>query len=148
MRNEFTGKHMAMVLVGGFGIVMAVNFSMAAVATSGFGGVVVENSYIASQKFNGWLEEAERQEGLGWQAATKRTEDGWLEVETEGVPAGAVVNAKLRRPLGQAEYRELSLLRNAPNLYRSPNPLPAGRWLVRLTIESGGRQWKSESELR
>ncbi len=32
MKSEFTGRHMAAVLVGGFGIVIAVNLSMATLA--------------------------------------------------------------------------------------------------------------------
>ncbi len=44
--GTFTGKHMAATMVGGFGIVIAVNFYMASLATSGFGGVVVENATL------------------------------------------------------------------------------------------------------
>ena len=46
MRREFTGRDMAMVMVAGFGVVVAVNFYMASLAIGGFGGVVVENSYV------------------------------------------------------------------------------------------------------
>jgi len=42
--KPFTGRHMLAVLVGFFGVVIAVNFIMASYATSTFGGVVVENS--------------------------------------------------------------------------------------------------------
>ena len=65
MRREFTGRDMAMVMVAGFGVVVAVNFYMASLATNGFGGVVVENSYVASQKYNGWLAEAARRSKAG-----------------------------------------------------------------------------------
>ena len=34
-------------------------------AMSTFGGIVVENSYVASQEFNGWLEEARQSDGAG-----------------------------------------------------------------------------------
>ena len=40
MQRPFTGKHMAAILVGGFAIVIAVNFYMASLAVGGFGGVV------------------------------------------------------------------------------------------------------------
>ena len=55
MRREFTGRDMAKILVAGFGLVVAVNFGMATIAARSFSGTVVDNSYIASQKFNGWL---------------------------------------------------------------------------------------------
>ena len=54
--GEFTGRHMAMILVTFFGIVIAVNITMARYASSTFGGLVVDNIYVASLNFNGWLE--------------------------------------------------------------------------------------------
>ena len=59
MTRNFSGKHMAIILVSFFGVVIVVNLVMARLAVSTFGGVVVENSYVASQEFNRWLEEAE-----------------------------------------------------------------------------------------
>ena len=50
--RTFTGWHMATILVSFFAIVVGVNLLMARFATSTFGGVVVENSYVASQQFN------------------------------------------------------------------------------------------------
>ncbi|HBM71251.1 MAG TPA: hypothetical protein DD436_01170, partial [Erythrobacter sp.] len=86
MRREFTGRDMAMVMVAGFGVVVAVNFYMASLAIGGFGGVVVENSYVASQKFNGWLDEAREGRKLGYAAQMARAADGRLMVTTQGVP--------------------------------------------------------------
>ncbi|MEM6585333.1 MAG: FixH family protein, partial [Pseudomonadota bacterium] len=57
--GKFTGKHMLITMVVGFGIVAAVNFYMASRAVGGFHGIVVDNSYVASQKFNDWMDEAE-----------------------------------------------------------------------------------------
>ena len=65
MTRPFTGRHMFATLVVFFGIVIAVNFTMASYATTTFGGLVVENSYVASQKFNRWLDEAAA-EGAVW----------------------------------------------------------------------------------
>jgi nitrogen fixation protein FixH len=53
--RTFTGWHMALILIGFFAVVVGVNLLMARFASSTFGGVVVENSYVASQQFNGWL---------------------------------------------------------------------------------------------
>ncbi len=55
-KGSFTGKHMLGVMIAGFGIVAAVNFYMASLAVGGFHGIVVENSYVASQKFNDWID--------------------------------------------------------------------------------------------
>lgn len=147
MKSEFTGRHMAATMIIGFGIVIAVNFTMAYHATSGFGGVVVKNSYVASQKFNGWLEEAQRQEALGWSARVERMADGRLRIETEAVPTVAKLSAIARHTLGKAEPVELDFIRAEAGHYVSTQPVPPGRFTVRLTIESGTDRWAQESPL-
>ena len=47
MRREFTGRKMAVALVAGFGVVVAVNLFMASLATRGFGGVVCGPKYFS-----------------------------------------------------------------------------------------------------
>ncbi|WP_299196605.1 FixH family protein [uncultured Erythrobacter sp.] len=145
--KPFTGKHMAAILVGGFGIVVCVNFYMASLAVSGFHGTVVDNSYVASQQFNDWLEEAEAAEALGWTVETTRDEEGHVLVSTEAVPQGARVMAELRRPIGPREYASLSFTPLGAGRYRSSEPVAAGRWTMRLFIEAGGQHWAQESEL-
>lgn len=144
MKSEFTGRHMTAVLVGGFGIVIAVNLSMAALATRGFGGVVVENSYVASQKYNGWLDEARREKALGWNVELTRQAGGTLDLTLQGVPAGAAVTAQLRRPLGQPEMTELSFVPDGPDRLASTAPVAPGRWIVRIAVASGDDRWTSE----
>lgn len=97
-KGQFTGKHMLAVMVVGFGIVVAVNFYMASLAIGGFHGTVVDNSYVASQKFNDWMHEAEADKALGWQVTSERAGDGFVTVATTGVPVGAELTAILRRP--------------------------------------------------
>lgn len=147
MKGQFTGRHMLATLVVGFGIVVAVNFTMASYAVEGFNGVVVENSYVASQNFNGWLEEARQQEALGWTATVGKGEDGRLTVDTTGVPVGAEVTAMLRRPMGDKTMTELSLIGTDADRYASASALPDGRWIVRLTVAANGHEWKSEGEV-
>ncbi|WP_432201903.1 FixH family protein [Erythrobacter sp. W53] len=147
MQREMTGKKFAAILVGGFAIVIAVNFTMATFATRGFSGTVVDNSYVASQKFNGWLEQAEQQEKLGWDAQLARRDD-WLSVSTKQVPAGAFLSAQIRRPLGQPDKRELTFASDGSGQFVSQEELPEGRWIVRVTIQSGGDIWVREDTIR
>ena len=147
MRREFTGKHMALIMVVGFGIVIAVNFYMASLAVSGFGGVVVDNSYVASQKFNGWLEQARESDRLGYSASLARDGEGHLLVTTESVPEGALLSADLRRPLGRAEGFTVQFEQIGQASYRSTGALPEGRWIARLAIDGGGGRWVKETEV-
>lgn len=143
----FTGKHMAAILVGGFGVVMCVNFYMASRAVDGFHGTVVENSYVASQQFNDWLEEAEESKALGWEANVARGDDGMVIVTTRAVPDGAQVSADFRRPIGEREYAQLVFEPLADGRFRSTEQVANGRWTVRLRIEANGSRWTQESEL-
>jgi nitrogen fixation protein FixH len=145
--KPFTGKHMAIIMVAGFGIVMAVNFTMAAFAIGGFHGVVVENSYVASQKFNGWLKDAEKSRALGWEVSPARGADDHVVLTTQGVPAGTGFTAALRRPLGDAEFADLTFRASGDGVWRSDQPILPGRWLIRLSATADGDVWTEEREL-
>jgi nitrogen fixation protein FixH len=144
MTRHFTGWHMTAILVSGFGIVVAVNLLMASLAVGSFGGIVVENSYVASQKFNGWLEQARRENALGWTAAVARTGDGRLRITTAGAPVGTQASAELRHPLGRAKPVALALQGDGQGGFASTAPLPEGRWIVRLTLSHGSDELRLE----
>ena len=147
MNRPFTGRHMAMILIVFFGIVFAVNFLMARLATSTFGGIVVENTYVASQEFNGWLDQAERQRALGWTAIVARDEDNWLAIQLGKAPQYTVVTAEARHPLGQAPNRHLTFSPKGDGRFLSQQALPAGRWIVRITAQSGETVWRIEENV-
>lgn len=132
--RPFTGRHMTAILVAFFGVVIAVNVTMARLASGTFGGTVVENSYVASQKFNGWLADARRQDQLGW--ATPLALDAGRRV-TVGVPgAGFAVTGTAHHPLGRAPDIALRFVTENGRLVAT-TALPAGRWQVRLQIRRG-----------
>jgi nitrogen fixation protein FixH len=148
MDGPFTGRHMTAILVGFFGVVIAVNLLMASFATSTFGGIVVENSYVASQQFNGWLDDARRQRALGWDAVTTWRPDDRLAVQLSGVPAGARVAAFAHHPLGRLPDRAIAFEPNGDNRFLSTSELPAGRWLLRLEVTAANQTWRRQEELR
>lgn len=148
MTRRFTGRHMATILVAFFAVVIVVNLLMARYASSTFGGVVVENSYVASQKFNGWLGEARAQDRLGWSAQVSRTGDGRVLVAAMGPGPGASVTALARHPLGRQPDRVLAFGRAGEGLYLSRDMLPAGRWTIHLELRDGDRTWRQDSHLQ
>lgn len=147
MRREFTGRHMFAALVAMFGVVIGVNLFMATLAVGGFSGVVVENTYVASQHFNGWLAKAREQETLGWRAKVERLADGRLAVATDAVPVGAQVSATLRRPLGERETTPVSFTEVRPGRFASEEKIAGGRWIARLIITADGHEWSHEAPL-
>lgn len=148
MTRNFTGRHMAAILVSFFVVVFAVNFLMAGYASSTFGGVVVENSYIASQKFNRWLGEARAQQRLGWSASASRTADGRVRVAVRGPgPLGSVA-ALARHPLGRQPDRTLSFAGEGHGVFLSREALPAGRWTLHLELRDGAESWRQDQHLQ
>ncbi|TIS18850.1 MAG: cytochrome oxidase, partial [Mesorhizobium sp.] len=51
--REFTGRHMLISILAFFAVVIGVNLTMATFAHRSWTGLVVENTYVASQQFNG-----------------------------------------------------------------------------------------------
>lgn len=148
--SPFTGRKMAAILVSFFAVVIAVNVLMARLATSTFGGVVVDNSYVASQKFNGWLKEAEQEQALGWQGDIARDQAGRagiVLVDSLGKPlAAAKVTAIAEHPLGQRPTTTLVLHETAPGHYAAP--LEAGRWRLSVKVDADGRIWRCVGEVQ
>ena len=147
MTKRFTGWHFTAIMVGGFSIVVAVNLFMASMAVGSFGGVVVENSYVASQNYNKWLADARAEDQLGWTATVTRNGDGQLEITTGGTPVDTQAQVELRHPLGKKEVLNWQLVPQGDGRFVSADRLPEGRWLVRLTLASGDQQRKFERPL-
>jgi nitrogen fixation protein FixH len=150
MTRKFTGRHVAAILVTFFGVVMAVNLTMAYLASATFGGLVVKNSYVASQQFNGRIAQGRAEAALGWSLALARGEGGRIEVTLASAQrplAGARIEAMARHPLGREPERALRFAPLGEGRYRSLEALPAGRWIIQVRASAGGRAINREIDL-
>lgn len=134
--REFTGRHALFWFVGFFGVVISVNVGMAVVAGRSWTGLVVANSYVASQEFEEKRLAHEAQAAAGWLAsfayesgaATLSVVDGsGLAVDLGGV--SLLVN----RPVGGHDDQSLTLAPDATGAYVVPLTLAAGVWDVTVT---------------
>ncbi|WP_156256458.1 FixH family protein [Sandarakinorhabdus oryzae] len=132
---RFSGRAFLAVMVGFFGVVIAVNITMARLASSTFGGTVVDNSYVASQAFNGWLAQARAQDRLGWATPVALDAARHVVIIVPGV--SFVAQGTAHHPLGRAPDVPLAFAADGAGKLVSTTPLPAGRWQVRLQIRSG-----------
>lgn len=144
-KGKFTGWHMTAILVTFFAIVMAVNFYMARMAVGTFGGTVVDNSYVASQQYNAWLNAAARQDKLGWDV--KVSLDSKRRVRVVARTADASIQSMTAvgdalHPLGRAEDIALSFAPASDGVLTSTTALPAGRWNLRLSLRRGADIFK------
>lgn len=151
MQKEFTGRHFLIVMVSFFGVVIAVNLLMATLATRTFGGTVVDNSYVASQNYNKWLKQARDQDRLQWQVASELDPSRHVTIRTSGRGGpliGATIEGEAHHPLGRVPERQLAFSPLGNGVYRSHDPLPEGRWKVRLTVRRDGSEARYLTELR
>lgn len=150
MTRPFTGWHMLGILVAMFGVIIAVNLVMARAAIATFGGKVVENSYVASQKYNHWLAAARAQERLGWTHRITLDAGRHIVVELgdrQGPIGDARVIARITHPLGRLPARTLAVEPMGQGRYRSDAPLDAGRWQVHLAATRGKTRAVFEDEI-
>lgn len=150
-RNGFTGWHMTAILVAFFAVVIVVNVTMARLAISSFGGTVVDNSYVASQKYNLWLNRAAVQDRLGWQQSV--TLDGErhivLTVEKDGARLdGIAASATLIHPLGRAAPRNLHFEAQSDGTLRSREVVGFGRWRLSLTLRRGSDEARYQEDVQ
>ncbi len=131
MTRELTGRHVLLIALSAFGTIISVNMAMLLAATGSFPGLVVKNSYVASQ---GWNARTAAQAVLGW-TATTTYRDGAVHLgvfDRRGAPVqGLHLVATLGRPSTNVEDRVLDL-RETPDGFSAPVVLATGLWEVRI----------------
>ncbi len=143
MKKTFTGRHLLMICLAFFGTVIAVNVVMATMATRTFGGTVVDNSYVASQHFNRWLDEADAERNLGWKVAAERQNDGRLSLGLTGLNgpiSDARITAVAEHPVGREKDVILNFRAAGAGQFISTDVLPAGRWRLKMDIRTDGKR--------
>ncbi|WP_422048830.1 FixH family protein [Shimia sp.] len=129
--KKFTGRHAALVFVGAFGVIIAVNLVLAFSAVKTFPGLEVKNSYVASQEFD---ERRTAQEALGWDVTARAT--GGLLILTVTDESGRPVQvSNLHAVLGRATHvkddREPEFQFDG-TAYVAREELAPGNWNIRM----------------
>jgi nitrogen fixation protein FixH len=148
--GTFTGRHMLLIMVAFFAVIIAVNVTMATLAGTSWTGFVVRNSYIASQEFNGKVEAAREQIALGWQAdLVIASGDATLTLKDAAGDTIALAEAALvfRSPASEARDRIVELSHSdstmAGGAMAATAWLADGLWVVEIDIlTAAGRQWR------
>ena len=135
MTREFTGWHMLALMVGGFGIIVSVNLTMAYNAVATFPGLETKNSYIASQSFDA---DRAAQDALGWDVDADLTQTDLTIAITSDAGAVAqpkVISAILGRATnaGQDTFPEFTWTDST--LHADVDMVP-GYWNLRLILET------------
>ena len=137
--REFTGRHMLAIMFAFFGVIIAVNLTMATLARTSWSGLVVPNTYVASQQFNRKAEEGRAQAALGW-TADLSISGGVLRfalTDAEGEPVRLTGGtATLHRPVGAADDMSVPLAVAGDGL-EAPLAIEDGAWIVEVLAQTG-----------
>lgn len=136
--REFTGWHMLALMVVFFGIVFGVNFYMAFSAIQTWTGLVVENSYVASQQFNTKLANAHTQQEMGWQGGLDYVDNQLLFSlrDGDGTPLKPVnVLIDLSRPIGTSGDQSFILSPSSNGDFTVPVDLAPGVWNAAIVAQ-------------
>lgn len=150
--KKFTGYHATLIIVAFFAVVVAVNMVMARFALSTFGGTVVDNSYVASQEYNKWLAQARNQRARGWAVSqiVRSGDRARLNVTgADGVPLeGAKIVVVAQHPVGRTEPFNINFTEDLPGEYLSVEPVPAGRWKMKLVVSQAEKSMRVLQEIK
>lgn len=132
---QFTGTHMLVTILCFFGVIIAVNLTLAYFASGTWTGLVVKNSYVASQQYNEKLAEVRRQQDTGWSSqfdySGEKAQFALLAREGNML-RGFDVKARFSRPTHENEDRDLVMTEGA-NGYETAVSLAPGVWNVEVT---------------
>jgi nitrogen fixation protein FixH len=137
--RQFTGWHMLAVVFLFFEVIISVNVGMAVVASTSWTGLVVTNSYVASQEFEEKRVAHEAQRDAGW--ISDLTYAGGIVRLKVGDAAGKAVDlseveALLNRPVGGHDDQRVILPQAADGSYEGNVHLEPGIWEATVTASS------------
>ena len=137
--TPFTGRKMLFAILAFFGVVIAANMTMLVFAVNSFGGLVVENSYVASQSFNEDVAAAQAQPMYRWSIAVAGRDALTASIAHEnGNPVQRLsLTAIAARPSHERETLSIPLSEAAPGEYRGETGLAPGQWRITLNTDDG-----------
>lgn len=138
--GEFTGRHMLLVMLAFFGVIIAVNVTMATFANTSWSGLIVKNSYVASQHFNAQAQAARAQAALGW-TGTIGYVGGTFRytlADASGTPVTlAASEAFFRRPVDDRHDQTIPMAPEGRGAVAGSIDLRDGIWIVEIAAAAG-----------
>lgn len=147
MRRELTGRHVLLITISAFAVIIAVNLLLAFKAVGTFPGLEVANSYVASQQFD---RDRAAQQSLGWTVVT--THDGTELILTirdaQGLPARVRdLTATIGRPTHRRDDQTPDFVSEA-GAFHAPLTLEPGLWHIHLSARaSDGTRFRQRLDL-
>lgn len=148
--RKFTGTHMVLIMVAFFGVIISVNVFMAIQASSTWTGLVVKNSYVASQKFNTELKAANAQRAAGYNSQVSYA-GKVLQITMHGRTGQllALSDAKVEigRPAFEQADKTYQLAGSGQGAYMLDVELAPGVWAITVTGRVGQDDYRRDLRL-
>jgi nitrogen fixation protein FixH len=135
--QEFTGRHMLGVLVLFFGTIIGVNLLLAYFASTSWSGLIVHNTYVASQHFNEEAAAEREMRARGWKselAIDGSTFTYSLSDASGTAVAGDRVVVHFERPVSEAQDSTLDLEPVRSGVFSVEGRLNPGQWLAKIKV--------------
>lgn len=148
--SPWTGRKMLAAMLGFFGVIIAVNLTMAYLAVKDFRGTLVDSGYVASQDFNADRARLEAQKARGWtiEASTIGGAPLMRFSHPDGRPiTGLSLTVRAMRTADQRADRSLGLVETGPGLYAANESLAPGQWRLAFIAEGEGPRYASVIDL-
>ncbi len=149
-QGKFTGRHMLAIMVAFFGMIIAVNFTMAWFASNSWTGLVVPNSYVASQHFNDELAAAREQNERGWKSAVAYRENllSVKLVDQNGEPVLLdEMNAVAGRPATEINDHALVFEYAGNGLWNAQANLEPGLWKLDISGNKADEAYRLDARM-
>ncbi|AHC73578.1 fixH [Candidatus Endolissoclinum faulkneri L5] len=143
-----TDRHILIILIFFFGIVITVNAILAILANRTWPGLIVDNSYVASQQFNSHIADARKQKALGYTLDFEQAKNQLTLILYDKFGQGINIlggNVRIGRPVTRNEDRVIHIPFLPNGRFSIPNALAAGTWVADITLTlSKDCTWRSE----
>ncbi|MEL6218405.1 MAG: FixH family protein [Pseudomonadota bacterium] len=146
--RPITGRMVLAIALLAFGVILTANLTLLFSATGSFPGLIVKNSYVASQ---GWDARTAAQRTLGWQSVVAHRDDV-LTVrfsDAEGAPLEGLAPAlTVGRPATDAQDRALTARAGSkPGEYEVEASLAPGQWRIAIAANDGKASYTASANL-
>ncbi len=154
-KKELTGKHVLLMLVAFFGILIAVNIYFAFAAVTSFRGEDVKGSYRQGLEYNQTIAARAEQKTLGWTVKANLLSEGENENvllvlfndENENPIDGLSIEGILRHPTDLEQDKSIMFQPRGNGRYKAVFNDISGQWKLRATAQKSEDSFLFEHDI-
>ena len=151
--KQLTGRHVLLMLVAFFGVIISVNIIFITQAVSSFTGEDVKQSYRQGLEYNKTIQTRSEQASLGWNVTTnvisssEKKQHYIIQMFDEhNLPIQNLdISGTFKRPTNLAKDEEVVFTERGNGIYEAQINLPKGQWQLKASAQSQAKSFRFES---